>query len=117
MLVIESGRDNDGVPAVTHPLLWRENYRPGDQQRVHHYVAQPERALAGRAPVVTVGHTLGGGSSVNLMMYMRAQARDFDSWGTPGWTAEELGPFVRKVRTPSGAPSCAPVKVPARSAA
>ncbi|KAK7994307.1 GMC oxidoreductase-domain-containing protein [Apiospora marii] len=102
VLVIESGRDNYGVPAVTHPLLWRENYKQDEQQRVYHHVARPENQLADRESVVTVGHTLGGGSSVNLMMYMRAQKCDFDSWGTPGWTSDELRPFIKKWETYHG---------------
>lgn len=99
VLVIESGRDNYEVTAVTHPLLWRENYKQDDQRRIYNHVTQPEQSLSDRESVVTVGNTLGGGSSVNLMMYMRAQKCDFDSWGTPGWTSDELMPFIKKVNT------------------
>ncbi|KAK8017473.1 hypothetical protein PG993_013799 [Apiospora rasikravindrae] len=103
VLVIESGRDNYQVPAVTYPLLWRGNFAPDEQQRrVYHHVARPENQLSDRASVVTVGNTLGGGSSVNLMMYMRAQKCDFDSWRTPGWTSDELMPFIKKWETYHG---------------
>ncbi|KAK7965976.1 uncharacterized protein PG986_000253 [Apiospora aurea] len=103
VLVIESGRDNYQVSAVTHPLLWRGNFAPdGQQRRVHHHVARPESQLSDRASIVTVGNTLGGGSSVNLMMYMRAQKCDFDSWRTPGWTSDEIMPFIKKWETYHG---------------
>ncbi|KAK7987248.1 hypothetical protein PG988_002236 [Apiospora saccharicola] len=103
VLVIESGRDNYDIPAVVNPLLWRENYRPDcDKQRVYHHIAQPEQSLSDRESIVTVGNTLGGGSSVNLMMYMRAQKCDFDSWKTPGWTSDELKPFIKRWETYHG---------------
>lgn len=54
--------------------------------------------LGDRAAVVPTAHVLGGGSSVNMLMYSRGQRSDFDSWGMPGWSADELLPYMRKVR-------------------
>jgi alcohol oxidase len=31
------------------------------------------------------------------MMYTRAQAVDYDSWNTPGWTAKDLQPLSNKL--------------------
>jgi choline dehydrogenase-like flavoprotein len=42
---------------------------------------------------------LGGGSSINLSMYTRAQAFDYDAWETPGWTAQEMIPLCNQVET------------------
>ncbi|KAI5921971.1 GMC oxidoreductase-domain-containing protein [Camillea tinctor] len=36
------------------------------------------------------------------MMYTRAQRDDFDSWNTPGWSTDELIPFLRKLETYDG---------------
>lgn len=36
------------------------------------------------------------------MMYTRAQRADFDSWKTPGWSANEIWPFLNKLETYHG---------------
>ena len=46
-----------------------------------------------------MGGILGGGSSINFMMYTRAQGVDFDSWKTPGWTAADMLPLCKKLET------------------
>jgi len=40
---------------------------------------------------------LGGGSSVNFMIYNRASASDFDDWNTEGWRFKDLKPLLKKV--------------------
>jgi alcohol oxidase len=42
---------------------------------------------------------LGGGSSINFMMYTRAQGIDFDSWKTEGWAAKDMLPLCNKLET------------------
>jgi choline dehydrogenase-like flavoprotein len=61
------------------------------------YQATKEMQLGDRQVVVPSGGVLGGGSSTNLMMYSRAQRSDFDSWGVPGWSADEMLPYLKKV--------------------
>jgi alcohol oxidase len=46
-----------------------------------------------------MGGILGGGSSINFMMYTRAQGCDFDSWKTPGWEAKDMLPLCKKLET------------------
>ncbi|KAI0145413.1 alcohol oxidase-like protein [Xylariaceae sp. FL1272] len=79
ILVIESGRDNHNVLSIVTPALWRTNLQP-DNHRVLFHKAVKQEQLANRQSVVQVGNTLGGGSSINLMMYMRPQQCDYDSW-------------------------------------
>ncbi|NAZ37851.1 GMC family oxidoreductase N-terminal domain-containing protein [Rubellimicrobium sp. CFH 75288] len=60
---------------------------------------EPEPALDGRAPIVPQARILGGGSSVNAMVYMRGQPADYDAWAEAtgadwGWEAM-LRHFVR----------------------
>lgn len=47
--------------------------------------------------VVSSGGVLGGGSSINLMLYSRAQGSDFDDLNMPGWSKEEIAPLMEKV--------------------
>lgn len=46
-----------------------------------------------------MGGCLGGGSSINFMMYTRAQGADFDSWQTDGWYAKDMLPLLNKLET------------------
>jgi alcohol oxidase len=48
---------------------------------------------------VPCAHILGGGSSINFMMYTRASASDYDDFQAKGWKTEELIPLMRKHET------------------
>ncbi|KAL9617154.1 MAG: hypothetical protein Q9160_008051 [Pyrenula sp. 1 TL-2023] len=96
VLVIEGGQNNYNVPNIVYPALCLSNILPTSKTALF-YTASKETKLADREIVVPSGGTLGGGSSVNLMMYTRAQRQDFDSWQTPGWSAEEILPYLKKV--------------------
>ncbi|WP_440980959.1 GMC family oxidoreductase [Shinella sumterensis] len=41
---------------------------------------EPQTQLGGRGPIVPQGKVLGGGSTVNAMVYMRGQAADYNRW-------------------------------------
>jgi choline dehydrogenase len=43
---------------------------------------EPDAGLNGRQLIYPRGKTLGGSSSINGMIYMRGQARDYDHWAT-----------------------------------
>ena len=54
--------------------------------------------LNGRALRYPRGKVLGGSSSINGMIYMRGQARDYDHWGAlgnPGWSWQDCLPFFK----------------------
>jgi choline dehydrogenase len=63
------------------------------------FKTQPEPGLNGRALNYPRGKVLGGCSSINGMIYMRGQARDYDTWrqmGNPGWGWDDVLPYFRK---------------------
>ncbi|KAI0194265.1 GMC oxidoreductase-domain-containing protein [Xylaria flabelliformis] len=101
ILVIEGGPDNYGNPAVVTPAMFLTHLAPGSKTAIF-YKARKSDYLAGREVIVPSGGILGGGSSINFMMYTRAQRDDFDSWKTPGWTADDLYPFLKKLETYHG---------------
>ncbi len=61
------------------------------------YKTEPEPGLNGRAINYARGRGLGGSTSINAMIYMRGQARDYDEWarisGDPGWSWESVLPL------------------------
>lgn len=95
ILVIEAGANND-LPEVSVPALFLANLMPTSTANMF-YQTNKEKQLGDRELIVPSGGILGGGSSTNLMMYSRAQRSDYDSWGIPGWSAEEMIPYLKKV--------------------
>ena len=58
-----------------------------------------EAGLNGRALAYPRGRVLGGCSSINGMIYMRGQARDYDGWrqmGNAGWGWDDVLPYFLK---------------------
>jgi choline dehydrogenase-like flavoprotein len=78
ILVIEQGPNNLDVPTVVYLALFMGSLMPKNNVTLF-YESNPEEKLSNRSLVVPSGGTLGGGSSINLMMYSRAQRSDFDS--------------------------------------
>lgn len=81
------------MPAGYLKFLGREDYL-----EMHRTVAQPR--LGGRAPIVPQAKVLGGGSSVNAMVYIRGQREDYDHWNAflgqnSGWAYEDMLPHFR----------------------
>ncbi|MBW9113355.1 GMC family oxidoreductase [Rhizobium cauense] len=63
------------------------------------FTTAPQEGLNGRALSYPRGKVLGGCSSINGMIYMRGQARDYDLWrqmGCIGWSWDDVLPFFRK---------------------
>lgn len=55
--------------------------------------------LANRQIRTIAGRVLGGGSSINGMIYSRGQAADFDSWaqrGNAGWSYADVLPYFKR---------------------
>lgn len=61
---------------------------------------EPDKGLNGRSLIFPRGKTLGGCSSINGMLYMRGQARDYDHWaevtGDDAWRWDNCLPAFMK---------------------
>ncbi|KAH7409702.1 hypothetical protein BKA64DRAFT_665641 [Cadophora sp. MPI-SDFR-AT-0126] len=101
ILVIEGGQNNFDDPRIVNPGVALHNIVPGSTTAMF-WQGEKSEHLAGRSPVVPSGGVLGGGSSINYMMYTRAQGCDFNSWKTPGWSAKEMIPYLKKLETYHG---------------
>jgi choline dehydrogenase-like flavoprotein len=96
VLLLESGpTDRDRMihmPAgfyrmTTGPLTWG-------------YITAPLAHALGREMIFPQGRVLGGGSSINAMVFTRGHARDYDAWaeeeGCEGWSYSDVLPYFRR---------------------
>jgi choline dehydrogenase len=63
------------------------------------FKTEVEPGLGGRAINYARGKVLGGCSSINGMIYMRGQSRDYDHWrqlGNAGWGWDDVLPYFRQ---------------------
>ncbi|MBX9902182.1 MAG: GMC family oxidoreductase [Burkholderiaceae bacterium] len=64
------------------------------------YKTQAEAGLNGRSLIYPRGKVLGGSSSINGMIYMRGQSRDYAEWamltGDPSWQWEQVLPLFKQ---------------------
>ncbi|KAJ6617578.1 GMC oxidoreductase-domain-containing protein [Mycena sp. CBHHK59/15] len=102
ILVLESGPTTKDKMEHIQPGQFITHLAP-TSKTMQFYTAKPSEYLAGRSLVVPSGRCIGGGSSVNFMMYNRPSASDFDDWETeyenPGWSSKELIPLLQKAET------------------
>ncbi|KAF1848197.1 GMC oxidoreductase [Cucurbitaria berberidis CBS 394.84] len=98
VLLIEGGENNLNNPWVFRPGIYPRNMKL-DSKTATFYYSRPSEWLDGRRAVVPCAHILGGGSSINFMMYTRASASDYDDFQAKGWTTQELIPLMKKHET------------------
>jgi choline dehydrogenase len=60
------------------------------------YHSAPEAQCGHRRITLPRGRVLGGSSSINAMIYIRGNPRDYDEWGVPGWAWADLLPYFLK---------------------
>jgi len=96
VLLIEAGRKDD-YHWIHIPVGYL--YCIGNPRTDWLYNTESEAGLNGRALRYPRGKTLGGCSSINGMIYMRGQARDYDQWarltGDPSWTWDQVLPYFK----------------------
>ncbi len=100
VLLIEAG-GNDDYLWVHIPVGYL--YCIGNPRTDWLYFTDADPGLNGRSLRYPRGKVLGGCSSINGMIYMRGQARDYDAWGAgdsyganPGWSWNECLPYFLK---------------------
>jgi len=100
VLLVEAGGNDDYV-WVHIPVGYL--YCIGNPRTDWLYSTDPDPGLNGRSLRYPRGKVLGGSSSINGMIYMRGQARDYDGWGAgeghgvnPGWSWAECLPYFLK---------------------
>jgi len=93
--LIEAGPP-DTEEALHIPVAFSKLYKtPFDWD----FATEPEPALDGRNVYLPRGRVLGGSSSLNAMVYIRGNRRDYDGWrdlGNPGWGWDDVLPYFKR---------------------
>ncbi|ANI40292.1 GMC family oxidoreductase [Mycolicibacterium vaccae] len=104
VLLLEAGRDDD-VEAVSQAHLWPLNIGSATDWN---YTAEPSPNLNGRSIPMNMGKVLGGGSSINVMMWARGHKNDWDYFaseaGDEAWGYDAVLDIYRRVEDWRGAP-------------
>lgn len=105
VILIEAGpRDNSVIlqmPAALGLPLLNTRFNWGFQ-------SEPEPGLGGRRSDQPRGRVLGGSSSINGMVFVRGNPRDYDGWvaaGAPSWSYAECLPYFKRMETSSSGAS------------
>jgi choline dehydrogenase len=96
VLVLEAGGKDDWI---WYHIPVGYLFSIGDPRSDWLYRTLPEEGLNGRSLNYPRGKVIGGSSSINAMLYMRGQARDYDYWrqlGLAGWGWDDVLPFFKR---------------------
>src|SRR5690606_4780935 len=94
VLLLESGAD-DNTPYIHIPGAF---IRLFTSERVSLYQMSSQKSSGDRELHVPQAHTLGGGSSVNALIYVRGTPQDYDAWrgrGCDGGGWDDVLPVYR----------------------
>lgn len=96
VLLLEDGPE-DRSPWIHLPVTY---YKTSQGNLVQRYPWTPGPGHAGNpAPTMVQARVLGGGSSVNAMVYLRGQPRDYEQWkaaGADGWGWADVLPYYKR---------------------
>ncbi len=105
VLLLEAG-GKDSNPWIHVPVGYVKTIdMPGLNWR---FETEPEAYTHDRPIPIPRGKVLGGSSSINGMVYVRGQSRDYDGWaqmGNRGWSWDDVLPYFRKSENWEGAPA------------
>ncbi|WP_448045042.1 GMC family oxidoreductase [Bradyrhizobium liaoningense] len=104
VLLIEAGGSDD-VPEVKMAAAWPRNL---GSERDWCFEALPNPHLNERAIPMSMGKVLGGGSSINVMLWARGHKSDWDYFaaeaGDPAWSYDSVLAIYREIENWQGTP-------------
>ena len=95
--LIEAGGSNK-QPWVSIPAGVFISYN--NKNHDYMYTGAPQKHLNNRVLTVNRGKGLGGSSSINNMVYIRGNRKDYDTWeelGCEGWSYDDVLPIFKKL--------------------
>ena len=104
VLLLEAGGEDD-VPTVMRAEQWPLNL---GSERDWNFAAQPSPHVNGRSIPLSMGKVLGGGSSINVMVWARGHKNDWDFFaseaGDKAWSYQSVLNIYRRIEDWHGAP-------------
>jgi choline dehydrogenase len=104
VLLLEAGGD-DNADSVSEPSQWPSNL---GSARDWGFVGEPAPGLNGRRLPLSMGKGLGGGSSINVMVWARGHKEDWDHFaaesGDDAWGYASVLGYYRRIEDWRGAP-------------
>lgn len=104
VLLLEAG-GTDNIHEVLDPALWAHNL---DSERDWSFTAEVNPCLNGRAIPMNMGKVLGGGSSINVMLWARGHKNDWEDFAAeaddPDWGYDAVLKIYRRIEHWQGKP-------------
>src|SRR6516162_899340 len=104
VLLLEAG-DTDDLPSIREAKQWLANV---GTERDWVFEAAPNPVLNGRRLSLSAGKVLGGGSSINAMIWSRGHKNDWEYFAEeaddPGWSYESVLSLYRRLEDWQGKP-------------
>jgi choline dehydrogenase len=104
VLLLEAGPSDD-VAGVLDPEQWPSNL---GSDRDWGFVAQPNPHLNGRSYPMSMGKTLGGGSSINVMVWAQGHKNDWNFFASEAadtaWNYDSVVKIYNKIESWQGMP-------------
>jgi choline dehydrogenase len=102
VLLLEAG-DDERIDAVRNATLWMSNI---GSSRDWQFEAEPSEDLGGRRVALPMGKVLGGGSSINGLIWARGHKNDFDGWaeqtGDSRWSYASVLDVYKRIESWDG---------------
>lgn len=95
VLLLEQG-SRDWNPYIHMPVTY---FKTAKGNLLTRYALEPMAGQSHAMAPMVQGHVLGGGSSVNGMVYIRGCPEDYDGWATAGctgWSYRDVLPFFKR---------------------
>jgi choline dehydrogenase len=104
VLLLEAGGDDDAA-SIREATSWPTNL---GGEHDWNFSAEPNPSINGRSLPLSMGKVLGGGSSINLMIWARGHKNDWDFFaeeaGDPAWNYESVLRIYRRIEDWHGGP-------------
>ncbi|CZS96281.1 related to alcohol oxidase [Rhynchosporium graminicola] len=103
VLVIEAGGFTEDEDWITNPLITSSNIpgfkSPKGSKYDWNMISISQSYLSNRVLPLSAGKVVGGGSTINGMVFNRGSKEEYDRWeslGNPGWNFEEMVSYFKK---------------------
>ncbi|WP_113703771.1 GMC family oxidoreductase [Nonomuraea lactucae] len=92
VVLVEAGGRDDKLE-IRMPAAFKKLFKTAYDWN---YTTAKQPEMSGRELYWPRGRVIGGSSSMNAQMWVRGCREDYDQWGVPGWSYEEVLPYFTR---------------------